>query len=241
LHKTLSFPLSREYFRRKDGNLIPSEKKDIRMENSIENLEWRYAVKKFDSERILPSNKVEKLKQAFNLTATSYGLQPIKMVVVQNKQLQAQLVSLSMGQKQVSQASHVLVLCIERSIDADYIFSYFEKVKSVRGTSEAILAPFKESLTTSFSEKDSEEVEAWSKNQAYLALGNLLTICAMEKIDSCPMEGFSPEGYDEVLSLKEKGLTSVLVLPVGYRAEDDVFSTFKKVRRNLEDSIIEIT
>ncbi len=210
------------------------------MEDSIENLEWRYAVKKFDSERILPLNKVEKLKQAFNLTATSYGLQPIKMVVLQNKELQKNLVPLSMGQQQVAQASHLLVLCIESNIDDEYIANYFEKVKHVRGTSEEILAPFKESLMSSFSQKERSEVQAWSKNQAYLALGNLLTICAIEKIDSCPMEGFSPEGYDDLLGLKDMGLTSVLALPVGYRAKDDVFSTFKKVRRNLDDSIIEI-
>lgn len=208
--------------------------------NSIDNLEWRYAVKKFDPDRKLPEKKVERLKRAFNLTATSYGLQPIKMVVVHNKALQEQLVPLSMGQLQVAQASHILVLCIEKRIDEAYIAGYFEKVKNVRGTSDAILNPFKDSLVTSFSKKDTLEVQEWSKNQAYLAMGNLLTVCAMEKIDSCPMEGFSPEGYDALLKLEERGLTSVLVMPVGYRAEDDIFSTFKKVRRNLEDSVIEI-
>lgn len=208
--------------------------------NSIENLEWRYAVKKFDDSRLLPEEKVARLKQAFNLTATSYGLQPIKMVVVHNKQLQRQLVPFSMQQQQVAQASHILVLCIEKNIDETYITGYFDKVKRVRGTSDEILSPFKDNLVASFSKKDTLEVQEWSKNQAYLAMGNLLTICAMEKIDSCPMEGFSPEGYDSLLHLEERGLTAVLVMPVGYRAEDDVFSTFKKVRRNMEDSIIEI-
>lgn len=208
--------------------------------NIIEQLEWRYAVKKFDAAKLVSDVQIEKLKQAFNLTATSYGLQPIKMVIVQNKEVQTQLVPSSMQQLQVAQASHVLVLCIEKNIDAEYISGYFEKVKSVRGTSDEILAPFKDNIISSFSNKDVKEVHEWSKNQAYLALGNLLTVCAIEKIDSCPMEGFSPEAYDKKLNLNEKGLTSVLVLPVGYRAEDDVFSTFKKVRRNIEDSIIEI-
>ena len=208
--------------------------------NSIEQLEWRYAVKKFDSGKILSEEKIKKLKQAFNLTASSYGLQPIKMVVVQNKELQAKLVPVSMQQEQVSQASHLLVLCIEKNVDADFIASYFEKVKHVRGTSDQILAPFKNGIVSSFSKKDVREIQEWSKNQAYLAMGNLLTICAMEKIDSCPMEGFSPEGYDKLLNLSEIGLTSVLVMPVGYRAADDVFSSFKKVRRNMDDSVIEI-
>ena len=208
--------------------------------NIIKHLEWRYAVKKFDTEKMLSKEKIDILKQAFNLTATSYGLQPIKMVVIQNKELQKRLVSFSMNQQQVSQASHILVLCIEKKIDAKYIAKYFEKVKYVRGTSDNILEPFKDSLVTSFSNKDISEIQEWSKNQAYLAMGNLLTICALEKIDSCPMEGFSPEGYDQLLRLEENGLTSVLVLPIGFRAEDDVFSSFKKVRRNMDDSVIEI-
>ncbi|MGF1559676.1 MAG: NAD(P)H-dependent oxidoreductase [Flavobacteriaceae bacterium] len=210
------------------------------MADIIKNLEWRYAVKKFDSERLLSHRNIEKLKQAFNLTATSYGLQPIKMVVLQNKSLQQALVPFSMKQQQVAQASHVLVICIETNVDSDYIIEYFKRIKEIRGTSDEILTPFKESMVSSFSTKGTDEIQSWSKNQAYLALGNLLTICAMEKIDSCPMEGFQPEEYDRLLGLKDKGLTSVLVLPVGYRATDDIFSGFKKVRKNLDDSIIDI-
>ncbi|MUH37816.1 NAD(P)H-dependent oxidoreductase [Zobellia amurskyensis] len=208
--------------------------------DSIKNLEWRYAVKKFNSEKILPEDKIERLKQAFNLTATSYGLQPITLAVIHNKDLQNKLVQHSYGQQQVAQASHVLVICIQNNINEDYINRYFEQIRKVRGTSDDILNPFKDALMADFSKKEVHEIEQWSKNQAYLALGNLLTICALEKIDSCPMEGFIPSAYDDVLNLKESGLTSVLVLPVGYRADDDMFSEFKKVRKNIEESIIEI-
>lgn len=210
------------------------------MSDSIKQLEWRYAVKKFDSKRALSAEKIGRLKEAFNLTATSYGLQPIKLVVIQNKELQNQLVEHSFGQKQVAQASHVLVFCIEKNIDSTYIVNYFNKVKKVRGTSDDILNPFKDAIVDSFSKKDVQEIIDWSKNQAYLAMGNLLTICALEAIDSCPMEGFTPEAYDKILGLKEKGLASALVLPVGYRAEDDVFSNFKKVRKDMNESVIEI-
>ncbi len=210
------------------------------MINTIKNLEWRYAVKKFDMGRSLPEKMVEGLKQAFNLTATSYGLQPITLLVLQNKALQRNLVAHSFGQLQVAQASHVLVICTQDAIDKKYITDYFNQVKKIRGTSDSILDPFKHALVDDFSKKDIQEIRQWAKNQAYLALGNLLTICAMEKIDSCPMEGFDPTGYDEVLQLESKGLTSVLVLPVGYRANDDMFSEFKKVRKDLEDSVIEI-
>ncbi|WP_299536789.1 NAD(P)H-dependent oxidoreductase [Ulvibacterium sp.] len=210
------------------------------MSNSIKNLEWRYAVKKFDSERILPHEKIELLKQAFNLTATSYGLQPIRMVVLKGKELQERLVSHSYGQQQVAQASHILVICIESVINADFIENYFERIKRIRNTPDEILEPYLESLLNNFSQKDTSEIRQWCINQAYLALGNLLTVCAMEKIDSCPMEGFDPKGYDELLGLPEKGLNSILVLPVGYRAKDDMFSGFKKVRKKMEDSIIEM-
>ncbi len=212
----------------------------MKVEKSIAHLKWRYAVKKFDSERILSNEKVEGLKHAFNLTATSYGLQPIKMLLVQNKELQKQLVPCSYGQSQVENASHVLVICVEKVIDKEFITQYFKRVKSIRGTSDAILKPFKDSLVADFSKKEAKEVKTWATNQAYLALGNLLSFCALEEIDSCPMEGFIPKEYDKLLGINEKGLTSVLVLPVGYRAKDDMFSRLEKVRKNIEDSIIEI-
>jgi len=211
------------------------------MDDIIKHLEWRYAVKKFDADSILSEDKIQKLKHAFNLTATSYGLQPIKMVVVNNKKMQKQLAEFSYGQMQVAQASHLLILCIETKIDSDYITDYFSRVKQTRGTSDEILDPFKNALVADFSKKSVAEIQEWATKQAYLAMGNLLTICAIEKIDSCPMEGFQPSGYDKLLGLKNLGLASVLVLPVGYRAEDDVFSGFKKVRRNVGESVIEIS
>ncbi len=211
------------------------------MIDTISSLEWRYAVKKFDSEKLLSDMKLITLKKAFNLTATSYGLQPITLVVIQNKALQKKLVPHSFGQPQVAQASHILVICIENEVNAAYISNYFKQIKKVRGTSDDVLNPFKEAMTENFSKKEIQEIKDWSKNQAYLAMGNLLTICALEEIDSCPMEGFEPEAYDRLLDLKTKGLTSVLVMPVGYRAQDDLFSTFKKVRKDMDESIIEIS
>lgn len=211
------------------------------MSNIIGDLEWRYAVKRFDETKMLPDEKIEVLKKAFNLTATSYGLQPIKLVVLADKKLQKELIRHSYDQPQVGQASHVFILCIEKNVDSRYIQSYFERVKQVRGTSDKILDPFKEALVQDFENKDRREIMAWATNQAYLAMGNLLTICAVEQIDSCPMEGFIPDEYDRLLDLGARGLTSVLVLPVGYRAKDDMFSEFKKVRRRIKDSIIDLS
>jgi len=208
--------------------------------NVLEHMKWRYAVKKFDSEKVLSEEKINLLKEAFNLTATSYGLQPITLLIIKNRELQNKLKLHSFDQSQVTQASHILVICIKNTIDNAYISQYFEQIKKIRNISDEILEPFKNDLVDSFSNKDVEEIKSWSTNQAYLAMGNLLTVCAIEKIDSCPMEGFEPKAYDELLNLEEKGLTSVLVMPVGYRADDDMFAGFKKVRKDMNESVIEI-
>jgi len=207
---------------------------------NIEALQWRYATKKFDNAKILPQEKIEVLKNAFNLTATSYGLQPIKLVIIHNKEMQQKLVDFSMNQKQVSTASHVLVLCIERKVDKKFIENYFNEVRKIRATPEEILNPFKDFLINDFKNKHIDEIHAWATNQAFLALGTLMTVCAIEGIDSCPMEGFEPQKYDECLGLEKLNLKSVLVLPIGYRAPDDMFSEFKKVRRPLSHVIIEL-
>ncbi len=204
----------------------------------IECLNWRYATKKFDTSRILEERKIDIVKNAFILTATSYGLQPLKMVVISNKDLQQELVAHSYGQKQVAQASHVLVLCIDTVIDSEYIKDYFKLVKQTRNTPSSVLKPFEDDLIKSFGKKDRKNLEEWATKQAYLALGNLLTICAIEGIDACPMEGFVPKAYDEVLDLYNKNLKSVLVLPIGYRSKDDAFAGFKKVRKTLDDTVI---
>lgn len=208
--------------------------------SNLKALNWRYATKKFDPSQILPEQKIEVLKQAFNLTATSYGLQPLKMIVISNKELQKQLRQYSMDQQQVDTASHVFVICIEKEVNEAFIQNYFKRVKNIRDTPDEILNPFREFLVEDFKSKALEEIETWATYQAYLSMGNLLTVCANEEIDACPMEGFEPEKYDELLSLEAYNLKSVLVLPVGYRAKDDIFSSFKKVRRPLEDVIIEI-
>lgn len=208
--------------------------------NSIKNLEWRYATKKFDATKSLSNSQINILKEAFNLTATSYGLQPVKMVVIQNKEIQNQLVAHSWNQTQVLEASHVLVLCIPKEYTNKDVENYFSLVKKIRNTPDEILNPFKEMLTSSIDSKSQEELKTWNTNQAYIALGNLMTVAANEQIDTCPMEGFIPEKYDEILNLDKHNLTSVLVLPVGYRADDCFMKDLKKIRKKTEEVIIEI-
>lgn len=207
---------------------------------SIKALKWRYATKRFDPTQILSEAQVEKLKQAFNLTATSYGLQPLKLVVIHNKDLQEKLREYSFNQPQVSTASHVLILCIEKEVGKQFIENYFDHVRRIRETPEDILKPHRKFLVEDFERKPIDDIRTWATHQAYLVLGTLLTVCAVEGIDSCPMEGFLPENYDELLELDKLNLKSVLVLPVGIRAKEDFFAEFKKVRRPIEETIIEI-
>ena len=208
--------------------------------NIVKALKWRYAAKRFDSSRVIPNDIIEVIKESFNLTASSYGLQPVKLLLVSNKSILQELVPISSNQQQVGQASHLCVFCVDTNIDEAYIRTYFENIKSIRNTPDAVLSSFRDSIISSFGSKSTDEIYNWGAKQAYLALGNMLTVCATQEIDACPMEGFDPVAYDAYFKLKEQGLRSALVMPIGYRAEDDMFADMKKVRKDLKDSIIEI-
>ncbi|MDO9276089.1 MAG: NAD(P)H-dependent oxidoreductase [Lutibacter sp.] len=209
--------------------------------NIINSLEWRYATKKFDPSKKLTIQQIETLKKAFNLTATSFGLQPLKLIVVENKELQEEFVKYCYYQRQVADASHLLVLCIENDTTTSDINAYFDLEKEVRGTSEEVISKFRNQLIAMYQSKTLEEKQLSATYQTYIALGNLMTVCAVEKIDNCPMEGFVPEKIDELLNLPSQNLKSVLLLPVGFRADDDLMSTLKKVRKPLNETVLEIS
>ena len=122
----------------------------------------------------------------------------------------------------------------------EYVKTYFKRVEDERNIPREILKEYEDFLIEDFATKKQEDIADWMEKQAYIALGNLLTVCALEGIDACPMEGFEPDKYDEILGLEAIGLHSVLVLPVGFRADDDMFSGMKKVRRGVEEVIIEM-
>lgn len=207
---------------------------------TIEKLEWRYATKKFDPTKKLSGKKLNILKNAFNLTATSYGLQPLKLVIVGDEALKSKLMPITYNQPQVRDASHVLILCIEKSIDSDFIVDHYKRVEKERKTPREILDPFEKALIANFSEKEIPEIRQWMANQLYLTLGTLLTVCAVEGIDACPIEGFEPQKYAELLGLDKMDLEPLIVLPVGYRDETDFFINLKKVRRGIDEIVIEI-
>lgn len=206
----------------------------------IEQLQWRYATKKFDTTKEVSESKLQIIKEAFNLTAVSYGLQTLKLVVVKDRELRKSLVDIAFDQPQVVDASHLLVLCIQSTIDDEDIEMHFKNIKAIRNTPDKILNPFKEQLKSTLAEMLETKKTEWASRQAYIALGNLMTVCAVEKIDCCPMEGFNPEALDKALNLQQFNLKSVLLLPIGYRADDDIFANFIKVRKPLKETVIEL-
>ncbi|MFD1315612.1 NAD(P)H-dependent oxidoreductase [Namhaeicola litoreus] len=205
----------------------------------IDSLEWRYACKKFDEKLKLSDDQLNTLKKAFNLTATSFGLQPVKMLIITDNETKGNIFKYSYFQKQITTCSHLFVLCINTVMDDETIDSYFELEKEIRGTSEEIISKFRNQLKQIYKGKSQNEIEQSAINQAYIILGNLMTVCAVEGIDSCPMEGFIPEKVDEILGLADKNLKSILMLPVGFRAEDDFMKSLKKVRKPIENLIFE--
>ncbi len=208
--------------------------------NIINSLKWRYACKKFDKTKKLNSGQVEILKNAFNLTATSFGLQPLKMLIIKGDSLKEQLLPHAYFQPQITTCSHLLVICIDTVFDENSIDAYFELEKNVRGTSEDIVEKFRNQLKSIFKNKNREQIDSSAINQAYINIGTLMTVCADQGIDSCPMEGFNPVKFDAVLKLEKKQLRSVLLLPVGFRAQDDIMSGMKKVRKPLEEVILDL-
>ncbi len=207
----------------------------------IDALNYRYATKKFDPTKKLDNEQIDALIETARLTATSYGMQLMKLVVVENQDIKDKLVEASYGQKQVSDASQVLVLCREKNFDESLIQGYINNIAQIRAVELDKLEGFKNAMSGNLLNKPKSELEVWMNNQVYITLGKLMMTCALLKIDSCPMEGFQPDKYDKILNLSEKNLTAVLVLPVGYRSEEDKNSKAKKVRRLQEDFLIKLS
>jgi len=208
--------------------------------SAINALEWRYACKAFDPNKELSEEQINRLKEGLNLTASSYGLQPFKFLFLKDKSIREKLVEHSWNQRQVADASHLLIIAVRTDIDSTYIQNYINRTAELRNLPLEALAPFKGMMENSIGGLDDEKKYTWAKNQAYITLGTLLLQCGLEKIDSTPMEGFIPAKYDEILGLEKMNLKSVLVCPLGYRSEEDPYSSLAKVRNKLEDITIDL-
>jgi nitroreductase len=203
--------------------------------NFIENAKWRYATKKYDSNKKVSEKDIDYLKEAINLTATSYGLQPFKVLIIENPEIRKQLQPASWGQSQIVDASHLFVFVNVINPGEKEIDSYVENIAKVRETSVESLQGFANYVKGSVGKFSTEQKAIWTSKQTYLALGNLLNAAAELKIDATPIEGFEPEKYNEILGLSQKGLHASLVATVGYRSEEDKNQHLKKVRKPLDE------
>ncbi len=205
--------------------------------NIIDNLNWRYATKKFDSDKKISEIDLNELLEVLRISPSSFGLQPWKFIVVENKELREKIKIAAWNQSQVTDASHLIVLCAKKDITSKDITHYIEEIAKKRGISAESLKGFEDMMVGFRNNLDKEKTCEWSKKQVYLAEGFLLSACAMKKIDACPMEGFNPMEVNKILELENKELTSVLLCPIGYRANDDSTANYIKVRFDTKEII----
>ncbi len=213
----------------------------IKSEIVLSNLNWRYAVKKFDSTQKLSDADLKTLEDALLLSASSSGLQPWKFIIVKSQDVKKKLTPVSYNQPQIEDCSHLVVFCHAKKIDENYIEKYIQHTAKVRGVPADGLKAFKDSMVGSIVKGPvSQIVDHWTARQTYIALGFLLTTAAMIGVDSCPMEGFNSVEYDKILGLTETNYKSVAIVALGFRSSSDTFQAFKKVRFPKEELITEI-
>jgi len=200
----------------------------------LENLNWRYATKKFDPTKNVSEADLETIKEAIRLSASSYGLQLYKVLVVKNPELRAKLRPVTWNQPQVTDASHLIVFCNYTSVIPDHIDDYLKLKAKTQELDLDSLKGYGDFIKNKMAEVTDAYKSDWTSRQVYIALGNLLSACAELKIDACPMEGFEPEKYNEILSLKEQGLNAVVVAAIGYRSAEDQSQYAVKVRKSKE-------
>jgi nitroreductase / dihydropteridine reductase len=201
----------------------------------IHKLQWRYATKKMDPSKMVPQEKVDQILEAIRLTASSSGLQPYEVLVITNQEIREQIKPIANGQSQITDCSHLLVFAAWDNYTAERINDAFDMTEEIRNfTSEAGTA-YRQMLLKAYPARDAEVNFTHAAKQVYIGLGTALIAAAYEEVDSTPMEGFDPKALDAILNLREKGLRSVVMLPLGYRKSDeDWLLKLKKVRRPKE-------
>ncbi|MFA5916982.1 MAG: NAD(P)H-dependent oxidoreductase [Candidatus Gracilibacteria bacterium] len=207
------------------------------MNNIIDSLNWRYATKIFDKTKKVKKADLDEIIEAFRLSSSAFGVQPWKLLVIENQKVKDSLVESSWGQSQISDCSHLLVLCRIINLDDKFVDKNLDAMVEQRGTSRENLVGYEQRVKGYLKDLGENGKEYFGTKQVFLALGNLLTVLAIKKIDSCTIGGFIPEKYDEILNLKQKGLASVIALPIGYRSEEDKYGKLKKVRFSREEVV----
>ena len=210
------------------------------MSTLLENLNWRYATKKFDATKKISADDLNTLKEAVRLAASSYGLQPFKVVLVENPEIREQLKTAAYGQTQITDASHLFVFANDLNAGPESVAAYIKNISETRGLPTEALGGFADMMNGVISNLSQEAKNIWTSKQTYIALGTLLAAAAELKIDATPMEGFNPVQFNEILGFGKLGLNAAVIATVGYRHDEDEAQHYKKVRKSQEELFISI-
>ena len=200
----------------------------------LETLNWRYATKQFDQTKKVSQTDLEQLKESIRLSASSYGLQLYKILVIESEEIKEQLKLASYGQNQITDASHLFVFCNYINTNNNHIDEYLQLKADTQGLNIDDLQGYGDFMKTAISYKSDNEKNDWTAKQTYIALANLLVASAELEIDTCPMEGFEPEKYNKILGLTDQGLNASVIVAVGYRSTKDQTQSAIKVRKSKE-------
>ncbi len=210
------------------------------MGDFITNQKWRYATKKFDASKKISIEDFETLKEAIQLSTSSYGLQPYKILIIENPEVRAQIQPAAWGQTQIVDASHLLVFANVTNFGETEIDNYINLMAETRGISVESVKGYADFMKMKITGLPEEQRNIWTSKQTYLALANLMNAAAELKIDVTPMEGFEPEKVNEILGLPAKGLNASLLATIGYRHEDDATQHYAKVRKPINELFINL-
>lgn len=205
------------------------------MNSILEHRTWRYATKKFDATKKISEQDLETLLEATRLSASSYGLQPYHVLVITDPKIREQLKPASWGQSQITDASHLIVFANVTDFGEELVDDYLTNVSETRNIPAEGLKGYSDFMKSKLMELPQETKNMWTTKQAYIAFSNLMQAAAELKIDTCPMEGFESDKYNEILGLDEKNLNAAVVLPIGYRSEEDETQHLPKVRKSKEE------
>ncbi len=212
----------------------------ISLSHILEAMNWRYAVKKFDVSKKVSSKDLDALLEVARLSPSSMGLQPYKIVVVENKAARKLILAAASTQTKIVESSYLLVFCTYKKFTKQWVNSYIDLFAKERKLSTEQVANLRKSRHAFISETSAKDLEQWASNQAYIGFGVLLEAAALSKIDACPMGGFKPKELDKVLNLNKFNLQSTVLCALGYRAKDDKESKQVKVRKPKSEFIVKI-
>ncbi|MDQ0591944.1 nitroreductase [Chryseobacterium ginsenosidimutans] len=198
--------------------------------NYLEALSRRYSVKKFNHE-IIPQETLHNILESGKLAASSLGLQPYKILVVESEEMKQKLIPTFYNPSQISTCSHLIVIISKKNIDESYINGYFRHISDVRETPLEKLDLFKNSINQHINQKNQDEIFNWAEKQSYIVLANLMYAAALENVDTCPMEGFRQDLIEQILEINPETEKVTVSLALGYRSEEDHFQHMKKVRK----------